>query len=112
MPGDGDRTKMYMRFTAQYYDRAHQLLTEVKGSGISKWFYVGSGIYARRQGGYTFAFDAPANGKTFEMRGEVDFKWTKRGVKIREAHLVTNGGHPNTKGADPKTYSAALCEIK
>ena len=31
MPGDGAHTKMYMRFTAQYYDRAKQLWTEVGG---------------------------------------------------------------------------------
>jgi hypothetical protein len=112
MPGDGDRTKMYMRFTAQYYDRTHQLWTEVKGSGISKWFYVGSGVFARRQGGYTFAFDPPAGGKTFELRGAVDYKWTKGRRIVRTAHKLTTGGHPRTKGADPKTYSASLCDIK
>ena len=112
MPGDGSHTKMYMRFTAQFYDRAKQLWTEVKGSGVSKWMYVGSGIYARRQGGYTFAFDSPASGKTFELRGAVDYKWTKGRRIVRTAHQLTKGGHPNTKGADPKTYSAALCEVK
>src|SRR5215208_6033188 len=42
MPGDGQRTKMYMRFVAQYYDRSRQLWSDVKGSGVSKWIYVGS----------------------------------------------------------------------
>jgi hypothetical protein len=112
MPGDGDHTKMYMRFIAQYYDRGKQLWTEVKGSGVSKWIYVGSGIFARRQGGYTFAFDPPASGKTFVLRGAVDYKWTKGRRIVRTAHLLTKSGHPNTKGADPKTYSAALCEIR
>src|SRR5919199_3726838 len=110
MPGDGDRTRMYMRFVAQYYDRARQLWSEVKGSGISKWIYVGSGIYARRQGGYTFAFDAPTGGKTFVLRGAVDYKWTKGRRIVRTAHLLTKAGHPNTRGADPPGYSAALCE--
>src|SRR3954453_6307150 len=64
MPGDGDHTKMYMRFVAQYDARARRRWSEVKGSGVSKWVYVGSGIYARRQAGYTFAFDAPGSGKT------------------------------------------------
>src|SRR4051794_38577280 len=112
MPGDGDHTKMYMRFTAQYYDRSKQLWTEVKGSGVSKWMYVGSGVFARRQGGYTFAFDPPANGKTFELRGAVDYKWTKGRRLVRTAHQLTKSGHPNTKGPDPKTSSASLCEIK
>lgn len=112
MPGDGAHTKMYMRFVAQYYDRTQQLWSEVKGSGISKWIYVGSGDFARRQGGYTFAFDAPSAGKTFVLRGAVDYKWVNRkGRVVRTAHLNTKGGHPNTKGADPATYSAGLCEI-
>jgi hypothetical protein len=112
MPGDGNHTKMYMRFIAQYYDRSKQLWSEVRGSGISKWIYVGSGIYRRRQGGYTFAFDPPASGKTFVLRGAVDYKWTKGRRIVRTAHLITKGGHPNTKGADPASYSASICEIK
>jgi hypothetical protein len=112
MPGDGDHTKMYMRFVAQYYDRSKQLWSEVRGSGVSKWIYVGSGVFARRQGGYTFAFNAPANRQTFVLRGAVDFKWTKRRRVVRTAHLLTERGHPNTSGADPKTYSAALCQIR
>jgi hypothetical protein len=111
MPGDAEHTKMYMRFAAQYYDRTKQLWLDVKGSGLSKWIYVGSGQFARRQGGYTFAFDAPSNGKVFTLRGAVDYKWTKGRRIVRTAHVNTKGGHPNTKGADPATYSAGLCEI-
>jgi hypothetical protein len=111
MPGDGDHTKMYMRFVAQYYDRSRQLWSDVTGSGISKWIYVGSGVFARRQGGYTFAFDPPADSKTFVLRGAVDYKWTKGRRIVRTAHLLTKSGHPGTKGADPSTYSAGLCEI-
>ena len=69
-----------------------------------------TGQYARRQAGYTFAFDPP-NGKTFVLRGAVDFKWTKGRRIVRTAHVITKGGHPNTKGADPKNYSSALCQI-
>ena len=112
MPGDGDRTKMYMRFVAQYYDRGKQLWSEVKGSGVSAWIYVGSGRFARRQAGYTFAFDAPTGGKTFVLRGAVDYKWTKGRRIVRTAHLLTKSGHPNTKGADPASFSAGLCEIR
>jgi hypothetical protein len=112
MPGDGDHTRMYMRFIAQYYDRSKQLWSEVQGSGVSKWIFVGSGIYARRQGGYTFAFDAPTNGKTFVLRGAVDYKWTKGRRIVRTAHVLTKAGHQGTKGADPAQYSAAICEIK
>ena len=112
MPGDGEHTEMWMRFSAQYYDRTNQLWSEVKGSGVSKWRDVGSGDHRSAQGGYTFAFDAPTNGKTFVLRGAVDFKWVKHRRIVRTAHLITRRGHPNTKEADPKTYSASLCEIK
>jgi hypothetical protein len=111
MPGDGDHTRMYMRFVAQYYDRSKQLWYDVKGNGVSKWIFVGSGVFRRRQGGYTFAFDTPGLGQKFVLRGAVDFKWMKKGRIVRSAHLVTKGGHPNTLGADPKTYSAATCQI-
>jgi len=111
MPGDGQHTRMYMRFVAQYYDRSRQLWSEVKGSGVSPWIYVGSGIYASRQGGYTFAFDPPGSGKTFVLRGAVDYKWTKARRIVRTAHVLTKAGHPGTKGADPSTYSAAVCQI-
>ena len=111
MPGDADHTRMYMRFAAQYFDRSKQLWFDVKGDGLSKWIFVGSGLYARRQGGYTFAFDAPTDGKAFVLRGAVDFKWVKKRRIVRTAHVNTRSGHPGTRGADPKTFSAALCEI-
>jgi hypothetical protein len=111
MPGDAQHTKMYMRFVAQYYERTKQLWSDVQGSSISHWILVGSGDFARRQGGYTFAFDPPKSGKTFVLRGAVDFKWTKGSRIVRTAHVNTKSGHPGTKGADPATYSAGLCEI-
>ena len=111
MPGDGEHTRMYMRFVAQYYDRKNQLWSEVKGSGVSKWRDVGSGDKRSAQGGYTFAFDAPGGGKTFVLRGAVDFKWVKGRRIVRTAHVITRSNHPNTREADPKGYSASLCEI-
>jgi hypothetical protein len=111
IPGDGEHTRMYMRFIAQYYDRKNQLWSEVKGSGVSKWRYVGSGDRRSAQSGYTFAFDPPKSGSTFVLRGAVDFKWVKGRRVVRTAHVLTKGGHPGTREADPTTYSAALCEI-
>src|SRR3954447_6165797 len=111
MPGDGLHTVMYMRFNAQYYDRKNQLWSEVTGSGISKWRRVGSGDYRSAQSGYTFGFDPPASGKSYTLRGAVDFKWVKGRRVVRTAHLITKSGHPGTKGAEPKSYSASLCQI-
>jgi hypothetical protein len=111
MPGDAQHTKMYMRFAAQYYDKTKQAWFDVKGYPVSNWIAVGSGQFARRQGGYTFAFDAPKDGKNFVLRGAVDFKWVKGKRIIRTALATTKGGHVGTAGADPKTFSAGLCEI-
>lgn len=107
MPGDGRRTRMYMRFTEQYYSPSEQ---QWVGIEHTSWQYVGLGIYARRETGRTFEI-APEAGRTYEMRGAVDFRWTMRGHTLRSYHLVTAGGHPGTMGADPPRYSAALCEI-
>jgi len=111
IPGDGDHTRMYMRFRAQYYDRPNQVWSDVKGSPVSQWFYAGSGLHKRAERGYTFTFDPPQGGTTLTLRGSVDFKWTKRHHIVRSAHLVTKTGHPGTIGADPKDFSAALCNI-
>jgi hypothetical protein len=111
MPGDADHTRMYMRFAAQYFDRSKQLWFDVKGDGLSKWIFVGSGLFARRQGGYTFAFDPPGDGKSFVLRGAVDFKWVKKRRIVRTAHVNTRSGHPGTRGAEPEDFSASLCEI-
>jgi hypothetical protein len=111
MPGDGEHTRMYMRFVAQYYDRTNQLWTDVKGSGVSKWRDVGSGDRRSAQGGYTFAFDPPSGGKTFVLRGAVDYKWVKKRRIVRTAHVITKTGHPGTHESVPKGYTASLCEI-
>jgi hypothetical protein len=113
MPGDGAHTKMYMRFIAQYYDPSRQMWYDAKQNAVSKWIYVGSGIYARRQGGYTFAFGPPANGTTSSstLRGAVDFKWVKGRRIVRTMHVVTERGHRGTTGADPAGYSASICQI-
>jgi hypothetical protein len=107
MPGDGARTKMYMRFTAQYYDEPRQGWFE---AGVSKWIYAGSGMYRWGQAGYTFALEGKGAEQSL-VRGAVDYKWTKGRRIVRTAHVVTRGGHRGTTGADPSTYSSDLCTI-
>ena len=111
IPGDGDHTRMYIRITPQYYDRPNQTWSGVKGYPSSGWIYAGSGLYKRAERGFTFEFDAPQNGATLLLRGAVDFKWVKKHHTVRTFHLVTKGGHPGTVGADPKDYSAPVCNI-
>jgi hypothetical protein len=108
MPGDGTRTRMYMRITPEYYDALRQGWF---AAGGSKWMYVGRGVYRWRQGGYTFAIEPPKGAQESVLRGAVDYKWTKGRRIVRTAHVITKGGHPGTKGADPRSYSKALCTI-
>ena len=112
MPGDGRRTRMYMRFAAQYFNRARQSWLDVRGSGLSRWIYVGSGIYERRQGGYTFGFKTPVSGRSYVLRGVVEMEWRRKGQAIRSARVNTKGGRGDTVGADPEGYSKGLCEIR
>jgi hypothetical protein len=109
MPGDGRRHVMYMRFSAQF--QSGKTWKPVAGKGASHWLYAGSSLFRTQELGYTFSFDAPNAGSSYVMRGLVQFQWrTKRGRVLRRTHLYTEAGHP-TKGADPKRYSAAHCNI-
>jgi len=122
MPGTGRRGNMYMRFRAQFFDRSADTWTEVRGSGLSRWIYVGSSRFKTRQAGYTFAFNAPSTGSSFVMRGRVEYQWQEyrrsrrthrlRNVIVRRAQANTRAGHPSTVGADPQEYSASLCEVR
>jgi hypothetical protein len=121
MPGTGRPGAMHMRFRAHFFDGATNTWKEVGGSGISRWIYVGSSRFRSRQAGYTFAFNAPATGNAFVLRGRVEFEWrerrrrddgTLRVVVVRSARANTMAGHPSTVGADPEGYSASLCEIR
>lgn len=112
MPGDGERTRMYMRFAAQYFNRSRQMWMDVRGNGLSRWILVGSGIYQRRETGYTFGFSAPAEGRSFVLRGVVEMEWRKRRRVVRRARVNTKGGYGDTRGADPAGYSKGLCEIR
>jgi hypothetical protein len=110
MPGNGRRGKMYMRFTAQFRDEDGW--KRVEGKGRSPWLFAGRSIYRYRESGFTFSFGAPAAGRTYLMRGVVDFQWRNRDDEIvTRARRVTEGGHP-TRGADPKRFSAARCRVE
>jgi hypothetical protein len=109
MPGDGRRHVMYMRFSAQF--QSGKTWKPVSGKGRSKWLYAGSSLFRTQELGYTFSFDTPKAGSGYTMRGLVQFQWrAKSGRVLRRTHLYTEAGHP-TKGADPKSFSAAQCKI-
>ena len=110
MPGDGTARRMYMRFYVQY--REDKQWKYVKSGGVSPWLKAGSAKYSWSQRGYTFGFSPPAAGTKFVMRGLVKFEWRSKGGKVvKKTHRITSSGH-ETKGADPKGYSAAQCTLE
>jgi hypothetical protein len=115
-PGDGSRAQIYMRFTAQY--RSGGKWKSVSGRGRSGWLRAGSSRFLNQELGYTFSFDPPAAGKSYLMRGFVQFQWRDkrkrhgvvRRVVVRRATRYTAAGHP-TKESDPRGFSRATCTI-
>ena len=113
-PGDGTRAQIYMRFTAQYRT-ASGAWKLVKG-GRSKWLRAGSALFRNQEIGYTFSFNKPPAGKSYVMRGLVQFEWRdhrkhhRRRVVVKRRQRYTAGGHP-TQDAEPKHFSAGHCTI-
>jgi hypothetical protein len=116
MPGDGSRARMYMRFRAQFLDSATGAFATVYSS---RWTRVGSARSRRRESGFSFAFDPPPEGRSWTLRGLVEFEWRERRrrggrahtVVVRRATRVTEAGHRSSAGSDPRDYSAAACEL-
>jgi hypothetical protein len=111
MPGNATRQRMWMRFRTQYYSRQDSRWRYVAQGGTSAWVEAGSARFAFKETGYEFQFDPPAAGKSFTLRGVVDYQW-RQGSKVKkQASKVTEGGH-RTVGADPKDFSASQCRVQ
>ena len=110
MPGNGSTQRMYMRFAVQYFDGDRW--KPVKTGGQSPWLYAGSARFAWVGLGYTFSFEPPPAGTSYTMRGFVRYEWRKGKKKVvKRTHRYTSAGHPGTRDADPKDYSARKCKM-
>lgn len=109
MPGDGHpRDQMWMSFHLQYLNASGEWL-EVEGANSSGFIKVGAADVTR-QFGETFTLK-PRPGKSgFQLRGEVDFRWTRDKHIVLSAHRETTADH-EAEGAEPKRYSAADCTV-
>jgi hypothetical protein len=112
MPGNGTKQTMWMRFRASYYDRSTEQWYDVGGDSISPWINVGDARYEARQAGRKFHIDPPVPTTSHVVRGVVDFRWRRRRETVRREQRVTLSGHRTGRHADPRGYSAGLCEIK
>ena len=111
MPGNGTSQSMWMRFRASYYDRSTERWYDVGGDSISPWIKVGSARYRTRQAGRRFHIDPPLPTTSHVVRGVVDFRWRRKRETVRRATRKTLSGHPTGRHADPRGYSAGICEI-
>lgn len=110
MPGNGSSERMYMRFYVQYLDGNEWRF--VKTGGKSPWLYAGSAKYTWVGLGYTFSFDPPPAGTSYTLRGFVRYEWRRGKTKVvKRTHRYTSAGHPGTRDADPKDYSARKCKM-
>ena len=110
MPGSGrKKERMFMRFRVQFKAPDGTWKDFSAASTNSGWQPVGSARYKARQSGWTFPFE-PEAGQRFEVRGVVNFRWTRGTKVVRRATESTSPGH-NVTLADPEGYSAATCEI-
>jgi hypothetical protein len=116
MNGNGTSQQMWIRFQAHWFDEARERWRPVGRAATSRWIRLGHARVRSRETGYTFAFDAPAPGERFVVRGVVDYQWRakRRGrwVVVRRARLNTKRRSGNVRGADPPGYSNGICELR
>ena len=111
MPGDGTRRRMYMRFRTQFFSQEDFSWKYVRTGGMSPWVLAGSALFAFKETGYEFEFDAPAAGESYQLRGVVEFQWRRGSKVIKRKRKFTEEGH-RSQGADPRGFSAARCRIE
>jgi hypothetical protein len=118
MPGNGRRQRMYMRFSGFWYRIAERDWRPLPG-GRSGWIYAGSARFRSRQAGYTLRVSQPPAGKSFVVRGVVEFQWralrrragNSRWVVTRRLRATTRSGAPGVQESDPPGLSLGACEV-
>jgi len=112
MPGSGKRgERMYVRFRLEFFQDSDGRWHDLGPSGDSGFFSLGSAKYTRREGGRNFVLAPPPEGKTYRVRGVVDYQWRKGRRVVRSARKWTRPHKGRITGADPKGFSAADCTI-
>ena len=118
MPGNGRRQRMFMRFSAFWYRLGQRDWQPLPG-GRSGWIEVGSARFRARQAGYSFKVSQPPAGRSFVVRGVVEFEWRaierrgedSRGVVKKRMRATTRGGVRGAQEGDPPGLSLGACEV-
>ncbi len=114
MPGLGKRpSRLFMRFRVQYLAQPDPTWEDVVADGDSGWIRLGRSTRRVVESGQNFQFLPPSGGGVHRLRGLVTYKWLARRSSrvLLRARRVTTSGHRSTAGADPASYSAAICDI-
>ena len=72
MAGDGSKSQMQVRFTAQWLSPNGWM--PLNGSSSSPWQSAGSAEFTWGQAGWTFALSVPP-GKSYELRAVAEMRW-------------------------------------
>jgi hypothetical protein len=99
----------WIRVRLQFRDAAG-VWRPVRSGGDGGWSRIGTG---RRdvEGGRTFTFPPPAEGRTFTVRGIVHVEWRRGGRLVARTRVRTTAGHADRRGPGP-AVSRRICVIR
>jgi hypothetical protein len=106
VPGDGGTAHIYARFTAQWYSETGHAWLPVEGLPSSPWLEVGAAQFSLQQGGYTFQFDQPSDGRTKQIRVQAEVQWREGATVVRSTSALTQAGAASDVGG-----SQAACAL-
>jgi hypothetical protein len=108
MPGDGrSGDTLYMRFRLQ---QVSEKGTWVDLAGAASGFIrIGSAKLGLESGR---SFILMPGSPPLTVRGVVTFQWRRGRAVLATLSRPTTAAHKGLKGADPKNFSAALCQIR
>ncbi len=109
MAGRRAKDQLYVTIEPQWWSRRAQDWMPA-GPGVE--VHLGDGNVRSRQGGYTFQYEPPQNGRGYALRAAVGFQWRRGGDVVRSSSTVTSAGMPGMLGSDPPGHSAAVCMLR
>lgn len=109
MPGDGQaHDAMYMHFRLQYMNSTTKRWIDLVNGAENGFVSLGSAKVARQTG---WSFRLASGQPMFQLRGVVTFQWRHGSSVVYSLSRPTTAGHHSLAGADPPSFSAAICSL-
>jgi hypothetical protein len=109
MPGDGQpHDTMYMHFRLQYMSTRDKRWVDLSNGAQNGFVALGSAKAARQTG---WSFRLASGQPMFQLRGVVTFQWRHGATVVYSLSRPTTAGHHSLAGADPRSFSAAVCTL-